>query len=66
MIDGAEGVLSFDDSSLVITTTLGRLTIEGEGMVIESLNNETGKIIIKGRFIGLYYSDKKPSRSFFR
>jgi sporulation protein YabP len=66
VVDGAENILSFEDYSLVIMTSLGKLTVEGEGMVIESLNNESGKIKIKGRISGIYYSESKKGRGFFR
>jgi sporulation protein YabP len=66
VVDGAENILSFEDYSLVIMTSLGKLTVEGEGMVIESLNNESGKIKIKGRISGIYYSEGKKGRGFFR
>lgn len=66
MLDGAESILSFDDYSLVVMTTLGKLTVEGEGMVIDSLVKETKKIIVRGKILGLYYSDNKKSKGLFR
>lgn len=65
-IDGAESILSFDDYSLVVMTTLGKLTVEGEGMVIDSLVKETKRIIVKGKISGLYYSDNKKTKGLFR
>ena len=66
MIDGAESILSFDDYSLVVMTGLGKLTVEGEGMVIDSLTKDTKRIIVKGKISGLYYSDNKKSKGLFR
>lgn len=65
-VDGAEGILSFEDYSLVVKTSLGKLTVEGEGMVIDSLTKETGKIVIKGKISGMYYSDNKKAKGLFR
>ena len=65
-VDGAESILSFEDYSLAVMTTLGKLTVEGEGMVIDSLSKETKKIIIKGRISGIYYTDSKKTKGFFR
>lgn len=65
-IDGAESILSFDDYSLVVMTGLGKLTVEGEGMVIDSLTKDTNRIIVKGKISGLYYSDNKKSKGLFR
>ena len=47
-------------------TTLGKLTVEGEGMVIDSLVKETKRIIVKGKISGLYYSDNKKTKGLFR
>lgn len=66
ILEGAEGILSFDDYSLVITTSLGRLTVEGEGMVIDSLVKETKKIVVKGKISGVYYTDNKKAKGLFR
>lgn len=66
VIDGAENILSFEDYSLVIMTALGRLTVEGEGMVIDSLIKESGKITVRGKISGLYYSDNRKTKGLFR
>ena len=64
-VDGAENVLSFEEDSLVVMTSLGRLTVEGEGMVIESLVKETGRIIVRGKISAIYYTDKKKTKGLF-
>ena len=65
-VDGVEGIISFEEYSLVVKTNLGKLTVEGEGMVIDSLVKETGRIAVKGKISGIYYSDNKKSKGFFR
>ena len=64
VIEGAEGILSFEDYSLIVMTELGKLTVEGEGMTIDSLIKETKRVVVKGKISGAFYSDKKPKGLF--
>ena len=65
-IDGVENVLSFDENTVILQTTLGELTIDGEEMTVSRLSVEEGKIDITGRIYGLFYTDDRvKKRSFF-
>ena len=54
-IDGVVDVLDFDNSCVNIKTTMGILSVEGAGLRIVSLSNDTGKIYIEGAVDSLYY-----------
>ena len=65
-LDGVNNVLSFDEGYVSLDTKLGILTVEGEGLKIESLTEGTGEIRISGSIEAVAYSEKKESKGFFR
>lgn len=67
MLSGVEDVVSFDELELELVTELGGLTVRGEMLNIESLNRDTGDMMVTGKINELIYSEKKPeSKGFFR
>ena len=56
-IDGVENVISFDESQVVLVTSLGELTVEGNGLHISVLDLESGTVALSGEVDGLYYSN---------
>ncbi len=66
-LSGVEDVVSFDELELELVTELGDLTIKGEMLNIESLNRDTGEMLITGVINELVYTDKKPeAKGFFK
>ena len=63
--DGVRGVISFDESYLELETDLGTLTVIGEGMKVEALNNDTGKVLVKGNITELGYKEKRTKKKIF-
>ena len=57
-ISGVESVGSFDEGFVVLTTSLGEVNIEGEGLKIEDLSSERGEILILGKINAFFYKDK--------
>lgn len=68
-ITGAEDVLSFDENSVIIRTSLGVMTVDGEGLRIVKLNADIGPVqqqnnvgpggvIIEGKIGGVFYTDE--------
>ncbi len=67
MLSGIEDVISFDELELELVTELGELTVRGEMLNIESLNRDTGDMLVTGKINELMYSDRKPeSKGFFK
>ncbi|MBR2343537.1 MAG: YabP/YqfC family sporulation protein [Clostridia bacterium] len=62
-LDGILGILAFDDGYISLDTSLGKLVIEGEGLRVENLSKESGKILLVGTVNSLYYERKKEKRS---
>ena len=54
-ISGVKDVISFDDETIYILTSLGKMTIKGEGLKIESFNTETTDLTATGTFHAVVY-----------
>ncbi len=61
-ISGVEEVESFDESCVVLHTSCGEMTIEGEGLRVGTLDMERGVVVVDGRVCGIYYSDGEPKK----
>lgn len=55
----------FSDELITAQTDLGQLNIKGEGLHIESLNSDTGDMLVKGRVTALSYTESSPAMSLF-
>ena len=64
-ISGVKDVSSFDDETLLLDTALGKMTVKGEGLHIESFNIQTGDLLANGKIHAVVYmSDAKTSGGF--
>ena len=66
-LTGIDDVESFSDTSVIASSSLGSIAIEGENIKIESFSSDTGILIVKGNFDSFCYfgnSDKKKRRLF--
>ena len=57
---GVTEVLSFDESSVVMKTHLGVLTILGESLVLKTLSSDGGNLTVSGRISALQYEEPRP------
>lgn len=64
-IDGVDGVISFDEDYVYISTNMGRIEIDGKGMLIEDLSKSTGRILISGTINQISYKDGEKKKGFF-
>lgn len=61
-ISGVKDVTSFDDETVLLDTMLGKITVKGEGIHIESFNTATGDLTATGKVHAVVYmSDVKSS-----
>lgn len=51
---GVIDIAGFDEECVILDTTLGKITVEGREMKIESLTKDGGNILIKGEINGIY------------
>lgn len=63
---GATEVLRFDDHAVVLSTTLGTLTIHGQGLQLKNLSLESGQVAVEGEICALVYEDSRPARGLRR
>ena len=58
-VDGVSHVIGFDSEYVAVETNMGRLTVEGKGLIIDNLSKAEGSISILGEIDGVYYSSVK-------
>ncbi len=58
-ITGVEDVDSFDESAVLLVTSLGYITLHGVDLHINKLNLDEGQLIVEGEITGLEYSDSE-------
>lgn len=64
-VSGVDSVESFDDTSIVMTTTEGILSITGSGLHIETLSLDGGDLRVEGTVDSLTYEDEGERREGF-
>ena len=51
-LTGVEDVSGFDESLVVLTTSMGELTVRGEGLHIERIDLDSGQLEVRGVQVG--------------
>ena len=62
---GIKRVDFFSDELITAQTDLGQLNIKGEALHIETLNSETGDMLVSGNVSAVSYTESNPAMSFF-
>lgn len=57
MIGGVQDVAGFDENMVVLSTALGDLTVRGEGLHIEKIDLEAGRLELHGKLTELSYDE---------
>lgn len=57
IVCGVKLVNSFDEDMVSLETTMGRLTVEGEGLHVTKLSVDSGDVSVSGKINALYYTD---------
>ena len=61
-VSGVEEVESFDDTTIRMTTVLGELEVQGEGLHIEKLSLDGGDRKVEGQVSALFSQTEGPVR----
>ena len=61
-VTGVRDVLSFDDRAVVMVTSGGEMTVEGDGLKIGTLDTEKGVVAVDGRISAVVYYDAEPQK----
>lgn len=64
-ISGVDGVESFDESSIVMTTAEGDLVIRGSDLHIEKLSLDGGDLLVEGTVDSLTYEEDDRDQGSF-
>ena len=62
VVTGVKKIDSFDNEEFLMDTTLGFLTIKGDGLEIIKLDTYQGNVSIKGRIDSLVYTDNEMKK----
>ena len=58
-LSGVSEVISFDELSVFLHSSCGRMEIEGEGLHISALDLSCGEVKIEGKINGIFYYDER-------
>ena len=60
-VSGVKEVISFDSETVLLHSTLGKMTVKGEGVKIESFNTDTGDLTATGTIHAVVYMAGRDS-----
>ena len=60
-ISGVKQVVSFDEETVLLDTALGRMTVKGENVKIESFNTDAGDLTATGTIHAVVYMASENS-----
>ena len=63
---GASEVISFDDSAVILRTSLGNLTVQGKELKLKTLMPEGGQVTVTGRISAVSYEEPRAPGGFWR
>ena len=63
---GVTEVVSFDDSAVILRTSLGNLVIQGSQLKLKTLLPEGGQVVVSGKISALTYEEPRIRGSFWR
>ena len=67
LITGVKEVISFDELAVLLVTSCGQMTIEGDGLHISRLDLDRGQADVDATHTGIYYSKiKEKNDGIFR
>lgn len=64
-ISGVSEVECFNEQVVVLSTSMGTMTISGSGLNISHLNQQEGRLIIDGEFDAVEYSGRRDGKGGF-
>lgn len=65
VISGVDHIYSFNDKRVELSTSVGRLVVEGEGLDMNKLNLEESIISIEGTVNSITYAKEKKNEEKF-
>lgn len=62
-LSGVDDVSGFDDNAVMLTTSMGELTVRGSGLHIERIDLDAGQLELRGNIQELSYEEPSASGS---
>ena len=63
---GVSEVVSFEDTYVVMHTTLGTLTVQGQDLQLKNLSAEGGQVAVEGKIASMSYEEPRASGGWLR
>ena len=63
-VSGVKDVVSFDEETIVLETSLGRLVIKGDNLKISSFDNSAYDLLGEGKIHALVYTAEEKNGGF--
>ena len=61
---GVSEVVSFDDTSVILRTELGMLTVQGQQLQLKTLSLDGGQVAVEGSGTALIYEEPRTRSGF--
>ena len=58
---GVTEVVSFDETAVVLQTSLGLLTVQGQDLKLKTLSLEGGQVAVDGQIVALIYEEPREA-----
>lgn len=65
-MDGVTEVVSFDDTTVILRTSLGTLVIQGRDLQLKTLSLDGGQVAVDGNVSALIYEEPRPQGGWLR
>ena len=65
-VTGVTEVVSFDETAVVLKTSLGLLTVQGQDLKLKTLSLEGGQVAVDGQIVALIYEEPRQGFSWRR
>ena len=62
-LSGVTEVVSFDDETVVLKTSLGVLTVHGQNLQLKNLSLDGGQVAVDGTGAAMIYEEPRPEKS---
>lgn len=62
---GVTEVVSFDDSAVILRTSLGTLIVQGKDLQLKTLSLDGGQVAVDGNVSALIYEEPRPAGGIF-
>ncbi len=66
VMSGVTEVISFDDTAVILKTSLGTLAVQGSGLQLKELSVEGGQVAVNGKISALIYEEPRSSGGWVR